>query len=285
MDKLSNRILAEAAGPFRVTDPGDALPPMPLRPVRPPQSPRATALGSVPLNQPSLHPQTAQAGGEGPAPGSGSANSSQTSLKLPFAPKPERNSIYSPAAGWKMPNFESPEDSSTALVRTSSTKSAIDRWFSPSPKPEPVRPYHDIAPLEPTPPVVPSFRYHEDPWDILKEGEAAVQRSWAAVNNTIDVKRSQSARSAPLIQGPWASIWEDEPELRPRTPLLCEREATPPTPEEETPSLLIGHPRAQNRPDLAQPGKRIRSEPMLQFSSPAPRARRHVSGPSCAPGG
>jgi len=276
MDEFSNRILAEAAGPFRVTDPGDVLPPMPLRPVRPPQSPRATAARPVPLNQPSLHPQTVQAGRDSPVLGTGSANSSQTSLRAPFAPTPERNTIYSPAAGWRMPDFENTEDSSTALVRASSARSAINRWLSPSPKA--VRPYHDILPLEPTLPVVPSFRYDEDPWDILREGDAAVQRSWAAANNTKHEEQSRSMpRSTPLLQGPWASIWEDEPDRRPRTPLLYEREVTPPTPEDERPSLIISPPRAQNRPASAQPEKRVRSEPMLQFSTPAPRVRRHVS--------
>ncbi|PMD32807.1 hypothetical protein L207DRAFT_536093 [Hyaloscypha variabilis F] len=269
MDELSNRILAEAAGPFRATDPGDVLPPMPLRPVRPPRSPGP----NLNLSQASLAPSS-RPGLDSPVQRSGSASSSQTSLKVPLSPAPERNTIYSPAAGWKMPKFIDTEDSSTALVRTSSTRSAFDRWFPPTPKV--VRPYHDIDPLEPTAPVVPSLKCDEESWDILKEGEAAVQRSWAAANDTVNEGKSRSyPHSAPLLQGPFASIWDDEPDPRPRTPLLYEREATPPTPEDDSPSLLISPPRAQNRPASAEAGKRIRSEPMLQFSAPAPRVRRH----------
>ncbi|KAE9382017.1 hypothetical protein N431DRAFT_476738 [Stipitochalara longipes BDJ] len=292
MDELSNRILAEAAGSFRAIDPGDVLPPMPLRPVRPPRPHGAssnlsqaslgrTPAGGAPLSQPSLNPQTSHTGFDSTLHGNGSASSSQTSLRVPLASSPERNTIYSPAAGWKMPTFQGTEDSSTASFKSSSSRSALDRWFPP----KPVRPYHDIAPLAPTPPVVPSFKCDEDSWDVLKEGEATVQRSWAAANNTNDGERSRSyPHSAPLLQGPWASIWEDEPDPRPRTPLLYEREATPPTPEEVSPSLLISPPLAQHRPASAQPGKRIRSEPMLQFSTPVPRVRRNVSGPSDARG-
>jgi hypothetical protein len=291
MDELSNLILTGTAGPFRATDPGDVLPPMPLRPVRPPRPPGASlnssqaSLGRPPTesaawNQTTLNPQTRQTPFDNPVQGSGSASSSQTSLGVPFAPSPQRNNIYSPASGWKMPKFEDREDSSTSLVRTSSSRSALN-WMFP---PKPVRPYHDIAPIEPTPPVVPSFKCDEDPCDVLKEGEAAVQRLWTAANNTIVGERPRLyPHSAPLLQGPWASIWEDEPEPRPRTPLLYEREVTP-TPEAASPSLLLSPAPPGNRPASAQAGKRVRSEPMLEFSTPTPRFRRHVSGPSDARG-
>jgi hypothetical protein len=279
MDELSNRILTGTAGPFRATDPGDVLPPMPLRPLRPPRPPGA----SLNSSQTSLNPQTGQTSFDNPVQGSGSASWSHTSLGVPFAPSPQRNNIYSPASGWKMPRFEDRDDSSTSLSRTSSTRSALN-WMFP---PKPVRPYHDIIPLEPTPPVMPSFKCDEDSYDILKEGEVAVQRLWAAANNaTVEERPLLYPHSAPLLQGPWASIWEDEPEPCPRTPLLYDREATPPTPEEASPSLLLSPSPAcpGNRPASAQAGKRVRSEPMLEFSTPAPRFRRHVSGPSDARG-
>jgi hypothetical protein len=293
MDDLSKRILTGTASPFRATDPGDVLPPMPLRPVRPPRPPGASLnssqaslgcppAGSAASGQTLLNPQTGQASLDNPIQGSGSASSSQTSLGDPFPPSPQRNNIYSPASGWEMPRFEDREDSSTSLVRTSSSRSALN-WMFP---PKPVRPYHDITPLEPTPPVVPSFKCDEDPYDVLKEGEAAVRRLWATANNTIVEERPRLyLHSAPLLQGPWASIWEDEPEPRPRTPLLYEREATPPTPETADLSLLLSPAHLGNRPASAQAGKRVRSEPMLEFSTPAPRFRRHVSGPSDARGG
>jgi hypothetical protein len=293
MDELSNLILTGTAGPFRATDPGDILPPMPLRPVRPPQPPGAdlnssqASLGRPPAgsaspSQTTLNPQTGQTSFGNPVQGRGSASSSQTSLEVLFAPSPQRNNIYSPASGWKMPKFEDTVDSSTSLVRaTSSSRSALN-WMFP---PKPIRPYYDIPPLEPTPPVVPSFKCNEDPSDVLQDGEAAVQRLWAVANNTIVEERpGLYPHSAPLLQGPWASIWEDEPEPRPRTPLLYEREASP-TPEATSPSLLLSPARLGNRPASAQAGKRVRSEPMLEFSTPASRFRRHVSGPSDARGG
>jgi hypothetical protein len=291
MEELSHVIITAPAGPFRATDPGDVLPPMPLRPVRPPRPPGASPnssqaslgrppAGSAASSQTTLHPYTSQTSFGNPVQGSGSASSSQTSLGVLFAPSPQRNNIHSPASGWKMPKFEDREESSTALVITNASRSALN-WMFP---PKPVRPYHDITPLEPTPPVVPSFKCDEDSWDVLKEGEAAVQRRWAAANNTmVDEQPRLYPHSAPLLQGPWASIWEDEPEPRPRTPLLCERESTP-TPEPTSPSLLLSPTRPANRPASAQAGKRVRSEPMLEFSTPAPRFRRHVSGPSDARG-
>jgi hypothetical protein len=292
MDELSNRILTGTAGPFRATDPGDVLPPMPLRPLRPPR-PLGASLnssqaslgrppaGSAASSQTPLDPQTGQTSFDNPVQGSGSASSSQTSLGVPFAPSPQRNNIYSPASGWKMPKFEDREDSCASLARTSSSRSALN-WMFP---PKPVRPYHDITPLEPTPPVVPSFKCDEDSYGVLKEGEAAVQRLWAAADNIIVEERPRLyPHSVPLLQGPWASILEDEPESRPRTPLLYEREATPPTPEEASPSLLLSPARPGIRPASAQAGKRVRSEPMLEFSTPAPRFSRHVSGPSDARG-
>jgi hypothetical protein len=294
MVKLSDRILTGTAGLFRATDPGDVLPPMPLRPLRPPRSPGASQnssqasfgrppAGSAASSQTSLSPQTGQTSFDNPVQGDGSASSSPISLGVPFAPSPQRNNIYSPASGWKMPKFEDREDSSTSLIRTISSRSALN-WMFP---PKPVRPYHDITPLEPTPPVKPSFTCDEDSYGILKEGEAALQRLWAAANNaTVEERPQLYPHSAPLLQGPWASIWEDEPEPRPRTPLLYEREASPPTPEEASPSLLLSPSAARpgNRPASAQAGKRVRSEPILEFSTPAPRFRRHVSGPSDARG-
>jgi hypothetical protein len=292
MDELSNLILTGNAGPFRTTDPGDVLPPMPLRPVRPPRPPGASPinssqaslgrppLGSATWDQTTLNPQTRQTLFDNPIQGSGGPSSSNTSLGVAFALSPQRKNIYSPASGWKMPKFEDREGSNTSLVRTSSSRSALN-WMFP---PKPARPYHDIAPLEPTPPVVPSFKCDEDPYDVLKEGEAAVQRLWTAANNTVAGEQPQLfPHSAPLLQGPWASIWEDEPEPRPRTPLLYEREATP-TPEAASPSLLLNPAPLGNRPASAQAGKRVRSEPMLEFSTPVPRFRRHVSGPSDARG-
>jgi hypothetical protein len=133
--------------------------------------------------------------------------------------------------------------------------------------------------------VVPSLKCDEDSSDILEEGEAAVRRLWAAANSTITEEPPRLyPHSAPLLQGPWASIWEDEPEPRPRTPLLYEREATPPIPEEASPPLLLSPAYPGTRPASAQAGRRVRSEPKLEFSTPAPRFRRHVSGPSDARG-
>ena len=273
MDELSNRILS-GTDLLRATDPGDVLPPMPLRPMH-------HSAGSAASIQISLDPQNGQTSFDNPVQGSGSASSSQTSLGVPFAPSPQRNNIYSPASGWKMLKFEDTEDSSTSLVRTSSPRSVLN-WMFP---PKPVRLYHDITPLEPTPPVVPSFKCDEDSYSVLKEGEAAVQRLWAAANDAIVEERPQLHHHfAPLLQGPWASIWEDEPEPRPKTPLMYEREATPATPEEASPSILLSPARPGNRPASAQAGKRVRSEPMLEFSTPAPRFRRCVSGPSDARG-
>ena len=267
---------------------------MPLRPLRPPRSPGASQnssqasfgrppAGSAASSQTSLSPQTGQTSFDNPVQGSGSASSSHISLGVPFAPSPQRNNVYSPASGWKMPKFEDREDSSTSLIRTISSRSALN-WMFP---PKPVPPYYDITPLKPTPPVMPSFICDEDSYGILKEGEADLQRLWAAANNaTVEERPQLYPHSAPLLQGPWASIWEDEPEPRPRTPLLYEREASPPTPEEASPSLLLSPSAARpgNRPASAQAGKRVRSEPMLEFSTPAPRFRRHVSGPSDARG-
>jgi len=276
MDELSNRILTGTAVPFRVTDPGDVLPHMPLRPPTPLgaslNSSQASLgrppAGSAASSQTSLDPQTGQTFVDNPVQGSGSASSNQTSLRVPFAPSPQRNNIYSPASGWKMPRFEDREDSSTSLVRSSSSRIALN-WMFP---PKPVRPYHDITPLKPTPPVVPSFKCDEDSDGVLKEGEAALQRLWAAANNTIVEERPRLyPHSPPLLQ---------EPEPRPRTPLLYEREATPPTPEEASPPLLLSPVRPGNRPASAEAGKRVRSEPMLKFSTPVPRFMRHVSGPS-----
>jgi hypothetical protein len=293
MDELSNMILTGTAGPFHEIDPGDVLPPMPLRPVRPPRSPVPSPnssqaslglphTGIAASNLTTLNPQTSQTSLDNPVQvqGRASANSSQTSLGVCFAPSPQRNNRYSSASGWKLLNFEDRDSSSTSLVRTSSSRSALN-WMFP---PKPVRPYHDIPPLEPTPPVMPSFKCDEDPCDILEEGQAAVQKLWAAANNTIVEGRPKLyPHSAPLLQGPWASIWEDEPELRPRTPLLYEREETP-TPEEDSTSLLLSAAYPGKRPASAEAGKRVRSEPMLEFSTPAPRFRRHVSGPSDARG-
>ena len=266
--------MAGTAGLLRTTDPGDVLPHMPLRNLQPPRPPGAslnssqTSLGRPPAgsevsSQTSSDHQTSRTSFDNPIQGSVSANSSQTSLGVPFSPSSQRSNIYSLAS----PKSEYGEDSSASSVKISS----VFNWMFPL---KPVRPYHDITPLEPSPPVVPSVKCDKDSDTILKEGEDAVQRYWAAANST---ERPQlNTHSAPLLQSPWASMWEDEPEPRPRTPLLCEREATPPTPEEASLPLLL----VPTRPALAQGGKRVRSEPMLQFSTPARRFRRNVSGPS-----
>jgi hypothetical protein len=289
MDELSRRIVFGTTGPYTMTDPGDILPPMPLRPpMRPPRPPGAsasssqTSIASTPQGSggndssqtafPS--PQASQASF---ATSPGSANSSQTSLGTPFAPIPQRNNVYMP----KLPDF----GTSQALVRTRPSSSATAfSWMKDMFPIKPTRPYYDITPLEPTPAVLPTFKCDNDAMDILEEGRRAAQKLWDAADCAENDRLRGQARSAPIPQGPWKSMFgdddeeEEEEEHRPQT-ALPQRETTPPAPDEDNSQMFLRPVLPGAGPSSAQGGRRIRSEPMLEFSVPTPRFRRHVSGP------
>lgn len=72
---------------------------------------------------------------------------------------------------------------------------------------------------------------------------------------------------------------EDDEEHQPQTPQPQKRAATPPAREEDGSQMFLMPVLPGARPSSAQGGRRIRSVPMLEFSVPTPRFRRHVSGP------
>ena len=289
MDELSRRIVSGTASPYTMTDPGDVLPPMPLRPMRPPRPPGAsasssqTSVASTPQgsggNDSSLtalpNPQASQASFATTS--LGSANSSQTSLGTPFAPIPQRNNVHMPTSTWKPPDF----GTSQALVRTRPSSSATAlSWVKDMFPIKPTRPYYDITPLKPTPAVLPTFKCDNDAMDILEEGRRAAQKLWNAADCVENDRLRLQAHSAPIPQGPWKSMFGDhEEEHRPQTPLPQKREATPLAPGEDNSQMFLRPVLPGARLSSAQGGRRIRSEPMLEFSVPTPRFRRHVSGP------
>jgi hypothetical protein len=293
MDGLSRRIVSGTAGPYTVTDPGDVLPPMPLRPTRPPRPPGASASssqisissnpqgsGGNDSSQTAFpNPQASQASFATTSPGS--TNSSQTSFGTPFAPIPQKNNVYMPTSSWKPPDF----GTSQALVRTRPSSSAnafswMKDMFPNKPTP---RPYYDIAPLKPTPAVFPTFKCEDDAMDILEEGRRAAQKLWDAADCAENDRLRVQARSAPIPQGPWKSMFgddeDDEEEHQPQTPLSQRETTPPPAPDEDNSQMFLRPILPGAGPSSAQGGRRIRSEPMLEFSVPTPRFRRHVSGP------
>lgn len=149
---------------------------------------------------------------------------------------------------------------------------------------KPTRPYYDIAPLKPTPAVVPTFKCDDDAIDILEEGRRAAQRLRDAADSAENDRFRLQARSAPIPQGPWTSVFGDNEddeveEHRPQTPLPLKRKPAPPVPDEGNSQMFLRPVLPGARPSSAQGGRRIRSEPMLEFSVVTPRFRRHVSGP------
>jgi len=292
MDELSRRIVYGTAGPYTMTDPGDVLPPMPLRPMQPPgasASSSQTSVASTPQggggNDSSQivfpNPQASQASFVTTS--LGSANSSQTSLGTPFAPIPQRNNVYMPTSSWKPPDFST----SQALVRTRPSSSATAlSWMKDIFPIKPTRPYYDIAPLKPTSAVVPTFKCDNDAMDILEEGRRATQKLWDAADCVENDRLRLQAHSAPIPQGPWRGLFgddddddDDDDEHRPQTPLSQKIETTPPAPDEDNSQMFLRPVLPGARPSSAQGGRRIRSEPMLEFSVPTRRFRRHASGP------
>ncbi|KAF8847397.1 hypothetical protein BDZ45DRAFT_699224 [Acephala macrosclerotiorum] len=289
MDELSQRIVSGTLGPYTTTDPGDVLPPMPLRPMRPPRPPGAsasssqTSVASTPngsggndSSQTAFpNPQASQASFATTSPGS--ANSSQTSLGTPFAPIPQRNNVYMSTSSWKQPDF----GTSQALVRTRPSSSATAlSWMKDMFPIKPTRPYYDIVPLKPTPAVLPTFKCEHDAMDILEEGRRAAQKLWDAADCVENDQLRLQAHSAPIPQGPWKILFgDDDDEHRPQTPLPQKRETTPPSPDEHNSQIFLRPVLPGAGPSSAQGERRIRSEPMLEFSVPTPRFRRHVSGP------
>ena len=283
MEELSRRIVSGTAGPYTMTDPGDVLPPMPLRRMRPPR-PGATPQGngSNDSSQTAFpNPQASQVSFATTSPGS--VNSSQTSLGTPFAPVSQRNNVYMPTSSWKPPDF----GNSQALVRTRPSNSATAlSWMKDMFPVKLSRPYYDIAPLKPTPAVLPTFKCDNDAMDILEEGRRAAQKLWDAADCVENDRLRLQARSAPIPQGPWKSMFgdddDDDEEHRPQTPLPQKRETIPPAPDGDNSQMFLRPVFPGARPSSAQGGRRIRSESMLEFSVPTPRFRRHASGPENA---
>ncbi|KAH7369848.1 hypothetical protein BKA65DRAFT_544572 [Rhexocercosporidium sp. MPI-PUGE-AT-0058] len=289
MDELSRRISNGSVGPYTTVDPGDVLPPMPLRPVRIPQtlgtnsnlsrtSVTSNLQGVEDRSSGTLHlrPQASQAS-------FASVNSSQTSFPTPFAPIPQRFSTQVPST-WSFPDF----GTSQALVRARPSSSATAlSWMKDMIPIKPTRPYYDITPLKPTPDVVPTFTYDVDTEDILDEGARATQKLWAAVDCEENSRLRAHAHSAPIPQGPWKSMFgEDEDEDdddRSQAPLPHREESSSTLPVDESSHMFLTPRLPGARPSSAQGERRVRSQPMLEFSVATPRFRRHVSNPATRP--
>jgi hypothetical protein len=289
MNGLSRRIVSGTVGPYTITDPADVLPPMPLLPARNPPTPGASASSSnTPVAktfQESGGSYTGQTLFSNPQasqrligmPFFQSANSRQALLGIPCAPTAPKNSVYMPVPSWSSPDLTS----SQSLVRTrpSSSETALS-WVKDIFPNKAVRPYYDVAPLEPTPAVFPTFKYNNDAMDIVEEGSRVTQNLWDAAECAENDRLRLHAQSAPILQEPWKLIFgDDEEEGRPSIALPPERETTPVAPDEDNSQLFLRPVLPGARPASAHGGRRIRSEPMLEFSMPTPRFRRHVSGP------
>ncbi|KAL5323340.1 hypothetical protein ACEPPN_007874 [Leptodophora sp. 'Broadleaf-Isolate-01'] len=294
MDELFRRISNGIAGPYTMTDPGDVLPPMPLRPVRVPQ-----ALGTNPNSSQTsvtsslqdigngsssprpLRSQPSQASFAGTLPES--ANSSQTSFGTPFAPIPQKSNTQMPST-WSLPDF----NTSQALVRAKPSSSATAlSWMKDMFPIKPIRPYYDVTPLKPTPDVVPTFTYDVDTADILEEGARAAQKLWAAADFEENNRLRAQAHSAPIPQGPWKNMFgedeDDEEDRRPQAPLPQKEEALSTHSDDENPQMFLRPILPGARPSSAHGRRRVRSQPALEFSVVTPRFRRHVSNPETRP--
>lgn len=293
MNALSRRILLGTVGTYTTGDPGDALPHMPLRPSGPARPPRPHELSSqstmpyANASQTSMPtPQFSQASFATTS--FGSVNSSLSSLGSPFAPTPMRNNVYMSNLSWKPPEL----GMSQALVRTRPSSSAATMsssaaalsWVKDNILPtKPARPYYDIDPLKPTPAVIPSFSCEEDTSDVLEESRRATAMLWDSADSVENDKLQRQAHSAPIPQEPWKRTFgiDDEDEESPPDSPLYTREPTPPLAEgekEDKSQKFLGPVLLPVRPSWAQGGRRIRSEPTFEFSIPAPRVRRNVSG-------
>ncbi|KAG4439373.1 hypothetical protein IFR05_005122 [Cadophora sp. M221] len=291
MDELSQRISNGTAGPYTMTDPGDVLPPMPLRPVRNPQalgtnsnSSQTSVASSIqdPGNRSSsplpLRSQASQASLAGTLPES--ANSNRTSSGTPFAPIPQKFNNTQMPFTWSLPDF----NTSQALVRAkpSSSTTALS-WMKDMFPIKPTRPYYDVTPLKPTPDVVPTFTYDVDTADILEEGARAAQKLWAAADCEENNRLREQAHSAPIPQGPWRSMFgedeDDEEDRRPQIPLPQKEEKPSTIADDENSEMFLRPVFPGARPSSAQGERRVRSQPVLEFSVVTPRFRRHVSNP------
>ena len=277
MDGLSQRIISGTAGSYSVTDSGDVLPPMPLliRPLRPPG---ASASASASSSQLSVADTVPGSGGGGnglsqtafPNPQSsqasfatastGSNNTFRTSSELPMAPIPQRTNV-----------------SQTLVRNRASSSSTALSWMKDLFPIKPSRAYYDITPLKPTPAVIPTFKCDDDTKDILGDAERATQRLWDSADCVESDRLRLQAQSAPIPQGPWKSLFgEDDDDEDPSPTLVSpKREDTPPVPPEDISPTHLRPVLPGARPSSVQGGRRNRSEPMLEFSAPTRRFRRH----------
>ncbi|KAH7382812.1 hypothetical protein BKA64DRAFT_170105 [Cadophora sp. MPI-SDFR-AT-0126] len=294
MDELSRRIGNGTAGPYTMTDPGDVLPHMPLRPTPAPQ-PLGTNPNSGQTSIPTslqdvrdgtsgpipFRPQVPQTSYVQPLPGS--VNSSQVSVDTPFVSIPQR--ISAPmASSWTLPDF----GTSQALVRArpSSPTTALS-WMKDMFPVKSTRPYYDITPLKPTPAVVPTFTCEIDATDILEEGERAAQKLWDAAVCEENHRLRAHAQSAPIPQGPWKSMFgededDDEDEVGDRRTKASQppkKKTTSTLPDEEDTQRFLRPILSGARPSSVHGESRVRSQPKLEFSVVTPRFRRHVSNP------
>ncbi|KAE8442840.1 hypothetical protein EG329_002812 [Mollisiaceae sp. DMI_Dod_QoI] len=261
MDEFSRQLDLQAAMPvFKQPDPGDLLPPMPLRPIRPSQNSASSSQTSL-ANPPQIN-----------------ASSSQTSFTSTPPPIPPKIKEYAPQPIFTAPIFDGRDHigTSQAMIRKSASRSALSRMFALKPQP-----YYMVRPHSPPAPVIPSYKCTEDGSKILDEGRESVARLWAAADSSRDRLQVDQLRvyphSAPLPQGPWQMLEEDE--IRSSTPLPYTGFATLPSPDEPSPPRLeVPMPYEIERPS-PQSKTRIRSEPAFTFSAPTPRFRRNLSGP------
>lgn len=292
LDELSRRIIFGTVGPYTMTNPEDVLPPMPLRPMPPVRPADADSNPSRTSVADNLQGTKNNGTFQRPTPNSAakpvsfkrasprSASSSQTSLDTPLAPTPQRNNIYMPTS-WTLPEFNTSQD----LVRTRPSSSATAlSWMKDIFPVRPTRPYYDITPLKPTPPVVPTFTYDTDAIDILEEGRRAAEKLWEAAECAENdrLRLRLQAHSAPIPQGPWKSLFgddEDDELCQPQLPPPQQRRTPSPAPDDDDSQTFLRPVLPGATQSSAQGGKRIRSEPTLEFSVVIPRFRRHVSSP------
>lgn len=291
-EELSRRILSGTMGPYTTTDQGDVLPHMPLRPTGPIRPPRPYLYApDVDSNQalfPNASANASRTSFRSPQASQTSfattsfesVNSSLTSLESPFAPGPQRNNVYMPMTGWTAPEF----GASQIMVRTRPSSSAAAlSWMKEKFPVKPPRSYYDdIAPLKPTPAVVPTFTCDEDATDILEESRRAAAGFWESANEVENDGTRRHAHSAPILQEPWKEMFgfgKEEEEDEQESPPGSARASTPRLEEEDKSQVFLRPVLLSVRPSSAQGGRRIRSEPMIDFAMPALRSRRHVSGP------
>lgn len=288
MGNLSQRLKApQSPGGSGRPDPDDVLPVFPPPPPRSTPNASNTSLPnklrkSPPSNEskaslsPDPTPMSSQASlssSDKPV----SASSSQASLEKPQSVG-GREEVHTPRPTARLPypyasNGGSASSSLSLVSRASSSRSIISRMFSNVTLAP--RPYSNIAPLPPIPTIVPSYKCTEDSEDVLEEGREEVDRLWAMADSAWETPQDRRPHSAPLVQEEWSMFPKDEFDDIPPPSASA---IMPPPKEYLTPAPPPAPISNQLRPPL-EGGKRIRSEPTITFSRPAPRFGRNVSGP------